>query len=88
MKLIDYFARSLPVISTPFGVRGIAVEEDRHLCVAEIDDFPNAIKRLRDDPVRRENIGENARKLAADQYTWEAASRKVRDRIYELFGPF
>lgn len=88
IKLIDYFARSLPVISTPFGTRGIDVEEGRHLIVREIEKFPDAIEELAKDSDGRRQLGEAARKLAADRYTWEASSRKLRKQMIDLFGPF
>jgi glycosyltransferase involved in cell wall biosynthesis len=88
IKLVDYFARSLPVISTPFGVRGTAAADGESVIVAEMDAFPSAIDALGLNPERRRRIGERARQLAAEQYTWEAASRLLRERLYDLFGPF
>lgn len=88
IKLVDYFARSLPVISTPFGVRGTDAEDGESVVVAEMDAFPSAIDALGRDADRRRRIGENARLLAAERYTWEAASRLLRERIHDLFGPF
>ncbi|SEA38361.1 Glycosyltransferase involved in cell wall bisynthesis [Haloplanus vescus] len=88
IKLIDYFARSLPVVSTPFGARGLDATPDEHLVVAECDALPAAIRRLADAPERRRTVGTNARELAASTYTWEASSRKLRRFVVEKFGPF
>lgn len=88
IKLIEYFARSLPVISTPFGARGITAQDDEHLIVAEVETIANSIVSLSMDADRRDEIGNAARKLTAAQYTWEASSRTVRERLHELFGPF
>jgi len=79
IKLIDYFARSLPVVSTPFGVRGIDVTPGNELLLAESEDFPEAIITLSEDPDLRHAIGEAGRRLAAEKYTWELASQKVRN---------
>lgn len=88
IKLIEYFARSLPVISTPFGVRGITAQDNEHLIVAEAETMADAIVSLSADTDRCDEIGRAARKLTASRYTWEASSRTVRERLHELFGPF
>lgn len=84
IKLIDYFARSLPVVSTPFGVRGIDVTPGDELLLAEPENFPEAIITLSEDPDMRHAIGKAGRRLAAEKYTWESASQKVRNLICEL----
>lgn len=88
IKLIDYFARSLPVISTPFGARGVDITDGKNIVLAELPDFPEAIKALRADPERRRQIGRAGHKLATERYTWEAASQHVRNQVQDLFGPF
>ena len=88
IKLIDFFARSLPVVSTPFGARGVDATEDDELIVSPLDAFPDAIGSLAVAPKRRRAIGRAARHLAADHYTWEAGSRMLRERIIDEFGSF
>jgi glycosyltransferase involved in cell wall biosynthesis len=88
IKLIDYFARSLPVISTPFGGRGLDRETGNELVIVDLDDFPHAIRELSNDRQRRRRIGSAGRDLAAERYTWESSSRKLHEFIYEEFGPF
>ncbi|WP_424008898.1 glycosyltransferase [Haloferax denitrificans] len=88
IKLIDYMARSLPIISTPFGVRGLDVVDGEHLVVAELDAYLDTIMRLRNDPERRHKLGSAARDIAAANYTWEFASRHIRKQLVDRFGPF
>lgn len=88
IKLIDYFARSLPVVSTPFGVRGLDVTDGSEVYLSVIDEFSAAIRSLRTDATKREQIGKAGRRLAEAELTWEAASRHLRTRLDELFGPF
>ena len=88
IKLIEYFARSLPVISTPFGVRGIEACDHEHVVVAERERTADEIEELGTDMERRKRLGNAARLLTEEQYTWEASSRNVRSRLHELFGPF
>jgi len=88
IKLIEYFARSLPVVSTPFGARGLDGRDDEHLVIADVDEIPKAIEELHAAEETRSRLGDNARSLAAERYTWETSSRHVREAFHELFGPF
>jgi len=88
IKLIDYFARSLPVVSTPFGARGLQATAGEELLVAELDKFPKKIRSLSQSPERRHRMGDTGRQLAAEKYTWEASSRMLLEFITENFGPF
>jgi glycosyltransferase involved in cell wall biosynthesis len=88
IKLIDYFARSLPVVSTPFGARGLDATPGDELVVAEIDKFQESITSLAGDPNRRREVGAGGRRLAAKAYTWEASSRKLHDFVNVHFGSF
>jgi len=85
IKLIDYFARSLPVVSTPFGARGIDVDANREILISEIDDFAETIDRLSIDCERTDEIGALARRLASNQYTWESASNTLRSALINHF---
>jgi len=51
IKLADYFANGLFVLTTPFGLRGYHKPVHDHLIVAELDDFKIAIK----DALKRAN---------------------------------
>lgn len=86
IKLIDYFARSLPVVSTPFGARGLDAADGEELVVTDLSEFPDSIAALRDDPTRRQKIGREGQRVAAEKYTWEASSRKLRGFIEETFS--
>jgi glycosyltransferase involved in cell wall biosynthesis len=84
IKVLDYFARSLPVVSTSFGLRGLDAEDGKSVVVARIDEFTTAIGSLAEDEHRRRDLGQAARRLARSRYTWEAASRDLHDHLEEL----
>ena len=84
IKLIDYFARSLPVVSTPFGVRGMEVTDGKEIVVAEINDFVDRICSLSVDIERRLELGTKARSAATNRYTWEAASNQLHSACTDL----
>jgi len=84
IKLFDYFARGLPVVSTPFGVRGIDVEDGIHVNIATIEEFGEAINGLLDNTEHRHNIGAAAKKLVSDKYTWEEISTQLFFRLRSM----
>ncbi|MCK2097400.1 glycosyltransferase family 4 protein [Thauera aromatica] len=46
LKLLEYAAAGLPVVSTPFGGRGGILEAGTHYVAAEIEDFPHALRAI------------------------------------------
>ena len=84
IKVLDYFARSLPVITTPFGIRGIQAKDGHSVITVEIDQFTDAINSLANNPVQRKRIGEKARQLVNTMYTWEVSSRNLHDYLKGL----
>jgi len=86
VKLLDYFAAELPVISTPFGSRGFEVEDGGDLLLAEESDFFHAIDRLGSDESLRRRLGTSGQRLAADSYTWESLSAQLRATFAETLS--
>ncbi|NUC70862.1 glycosyltransferase family 4 protein [Haloterrigena sp. SYSU A558-1] len=86
IKVLDYFARSLPVISTPFGVRGFDIEDGREAIVTPIENFSDAITALAHNPHRCDRLGTTAHKLVAETYTWETVSEKVYKALIQHYG--
>jgi glycosyltransferase involved in cell wall biosynthesis len=71
LKMLEYFAAGIPVISTPTGIRGLAVEPGKHCIVAEVDQFERAIAQLRSQPsITQLARIEAARSLVQQQYDW------------------
>jgi glycosyltransferase involved in cell wall biosynthesis len=69
LKMLDYFASGLPVVSTPEGARGLELtSDDCIVCPAE--QFVSRIEELLNDPAACEQLGANARRLAVERYAW------------------
>jgi glycosyltransferase involved in cell wall biosynthesis len=71
LKMLEYFAAGIPVISTPTGIRGLGVEHGKHCIVAEVDQFASAIAQLRSESstIQLTRI-EAARTRVQQQYDW------------------
>lgn len=86
IKLLDYFARSLPVVSTPFGARGIETTDGEDIVIATVDHTPEAISDLESETDLQARIGAAARENVSGRYTWESASNHLRNQIVDLFN--
>lgn len=85
LKMLDYFAAELPVISTPVGIQGLSVEPGREALVCDdAEGFVRGIERLRSSPELRRRLGESGRAIAAD-HSWESLMAGY-DTVIEALG--
>jgi glycosyltransferase involved in cell wall biosynthesis len=72
LKMLDYLAAELPVVSTPVGTQGLSVEAGEEVLVREdAAGFVEAIERLRSSAGLRRRLGERGRAVAAE-HSWES----------------
>jgi glycosyltransferase involved in cell wall biosynthesis len=79
LKMLDYCAAGIPVISTPHGARGLGLRNGDHIHIAEIDEFPGAIRAMRHRGEALAERIERARTLVASQYDWSVIARNFID---------
>jgi glycosyltransferase involved in cell wall biosynthesis len=80
LKILQYAAAGLPILSTPFGARGGLLEAGTHLRVAEIDGFASALDDILRDREKALRMAAAARDCARAQGDW--------GRIAEGLWPF
>lgn len=79
LKLLDYFASGAPVLSTPFGIRGMDVEPERHLLISDVEDFAKGIERFfRLNRLEVESLRRDARALVEEKYDWQVIAGELR----------
>ncbi|MFB6185998.1 MAG: glycosyltransferase family 4 protein, partial [Halobacteriaceae archaeon] len=61
IKIIDYMARALPTITTPFGARGFELTDNKNVYIREIDDFYESILELKSVEINK--VGDRGRAL-------------------------
>ena len=82
MKIIDYFAAEIPVISTSKGIEGIPAINDVHAMIRDKpDEIVAAISDLLQHPDRARALVSAGRKLAAP-LDWRLIAKSYLD----LFG--
>ncbi|MDZ4799311.1 MAG: glycosyltransferase family 4 protein [Bryobacteraceae bacterium] len=86
LKLAEYFAASLPVVSTPFGARGYAVTDGIHLRIAGGEAFADALQSLLQSPEEQASLSASGRALAERDLCWTSLSKRYADLIERLTG--
>lgn len=84
LKVLEYWAYGLPVLSSPFGMRGIQAEPGRDYLVAPLEDFVQYLKELMADRIRLASIGASGKALALQNYTWDAIVAPVAACVEQL----
>ena len=84
VKVLDYFAYELPVLSTSFGMRGIQAKAGEEFLEASLEHFAEAIQTASTDPKTLSVIGSAGYALTLAQYTWKVIARTAAQKIGEL----
>jgi glycosyltransferase involved in cell wall biosynthesis len=83
IKIIEYLAMGKPVVTTPVGCEGLAVEDGRNILVAQDPaDQARQIQQTLDDRQFASSIGREGRRLAEEKYDWRVYVPRLRS-LYE-----
>ncbi len=78
IKLLELMALGMAVVSTSVGAEGIEVEDGKHLLIADSPEkIAEKIVLLSSSPDLRRRLGENARRLVSEKYTWDSVGQKL-----------
>ncbi|MBP0441203.1 glycosyltransferase family 4 protein [Tianweitania sediminis] len=87
LKMLDYFAAGIPVVSSLFGARGLLVQPDRHFLGFD-GSLAEALRRflsLSDGEVEALVLG--ARAVVEDRYSWETIAQNFLRAIARNDAP-
>ncbi len=86
VKILEAFARGIPVVSTTIGVEGIGARAGEELLVADDpEDFSLAVVRVLTHPSEAARLAAAGRKLVESLYDWRTALSDLDD-IYPTEG--
>jgi glycosyltransferase involved in cell wall biosynthesis len=86
VKVLDYLSCGLPVLSTPFGMRGIKAKAGKEYFEASLEQFPQTIRTAAADPGALGDIAVAGHALALRCYTWESIAKSTAQHIEKLAG--
>lgn len=81
LKMFDYMAAGIPVITTEFGARGI--EDRKSMIVADVKDMAQAIENIKGDK-DLEGLTFNARKYIEENFDWQKIVREMVGYINKM----
>ena len=84
LKMLDYLAAGLPIVTTPVGTQGLPlVDGESALVATNASAFVDAIRRLLDSPELADQIRSNGWNLAAE-FDWDRLLSDYDDLLAEL----
>ncbi|MFN7035016.1 MAG: glycosyltransferase family 4 protein [Bellilinea sp.] len=78
VRILEAFARGIPVVTTTVGLEGIAAENEKHVLVE--DDpifFARKVEKLLENPSEQDRLSKNARELVTSLYDWKAVLKDL-----------
>jgi glycosyltransferase involved in cell wall biosynthesis len=81
LKVADYLAAGLPVLSTPIGLRGFEIAPGEDAVAADLDSFSAALRSLVASPQERTRLGERGRRYARQHSDWSVLAERYRDLL-------
>jgi glycosyltransferase involved in cell wall biosynthesis len=82
VKILDAWARGIPIVSTTIGCEGIEVQPEQNILIADTPStFADAVLRVIRDPALGQRMAENGRRWVEQKYNWRVVYKKL-DSIY------
>ena len=82
VRILEAFARGMPVVTTTIGLEGIEAQPEEEILVEDDPvNFAQSVIRLMDDEKLSSRLAENGRALAETQYDWQVVLNRM-DPIY------
>jgi glycosyltransferase involved in cell wall biosynthesis len=81
LKMFDYFAAGVPVLSTAHGARGIEAQAGVHYLSADIEEFLPQLVRALIEPEQGAALCEAANAFAREHHSWRAIGAEALKRL-------
>ena len=87
-KVLEAMGAGLCVVSTPLGVSGLAVSHGEEAMIGcSAPDFAAVLAQILADPGRATAIGERARRMVEEQFSYEALRERWAQILETALGP-
>jgi polysaccharide biosynthesis protein PslH len=87
LKIVEAMGKA--IVSTTLGADGIEAIPGRDILIEhQPEAFADAVNRLLADPDLAACIGQSARRLAVERYSWSGAAQALEDFYYRILGVF
>ena len=89
LKLFEYMAAGKAIVATALNEAAEVIQDGQNGRLVEAGDingFAQVILTLIDDPMERDRLGQNARRQAVEQYSWEEYTRRLEEIYRDVLG--
>jgi glycosyltransferase involved in cell wall biosynthesis len=83
IKMLDYMACGLPIVTTECGARGIETYNTHPFIISSPDKFIDNIKMITLDEELHKQMSLDGKRLISQYYSWDLISQKLQDIILE-----
>ncbi len=88
LKMLEYAAAGIPILSTPHGARGLLLADERYVELAELNDFAEALESMRDNRAPMVSRIRHARDCVVEHYDWMVIASRLAGRLKRVSGWF
>jgi len=86
VRILEAFARGMPVVTTTIGLEGIEAVSGEHVLVQDTpQDFAESTLALLANPELADKLSRSGRRLAEENYDWQVILSRM-DNIYETLA--
>jgi glycosyltransferase involved in cell wall biosynthesis len=86
-KILEAMAMGMPIVTTSLGAEGVDAEDGRDMLFAdEPASFAEAVVSLLEDNSKCERLGERARSLAVERFSWEKGVEELEQVLTAVVG--
>lgn len=82
LKMLEYAAAGVPILTTEFGNRGLQFENEHHLTIKQRNDFENELNEYEVSSEQRERQCHSARIVCQDVYSWGVIAQTALNNLY------
>lgn len=83
VRILEAFARAMPVVTTTVGLEGIQAQPGRDVLVADSsEDFASAVIRLLNNEELQDQLSTNGRHLVETKYDWQVTLKDL-EKVYQ-----
>ena len=80
--MMEYFCQGIPVISTPFGVKSLGINNQKHCLIGDLWRFPELLTACRQENIVNKKVRlENVRKYMKNNFEWQ----KITNKFLSIF---
>lgn len=86
LKVLEFMASGVPILSTWMGVRGLGLESGRSAIIADVAQFAPALRALLADEKLRMSVAWEARQLVESRFSWNVIGASVLEALLASTG--